>query len=176
VLKKTGRRDIGEWGEIFAPLIFNKSYPETTPRERLFVHFHIHRYEEYRKKIAEYILKPGGPMAGRKLRGDQYECVFGWYRDRIPLYIVFKGIAECHEYARRAPILIKSPWYFDKAVRRHFEAWQISPNRVGRPSYSEGGKDRFYYQAYLDWERGMYGDYSFCGVIGPNNEGQGIKR
>lgn len=173
---KTGRRGIAEWGEIFSPLIHFKPYEVTTPQERIFVHFHIHRYQEYRKKITDYIFNPRGAMAGREVRGNQYEAVFKWYKDRIPFYIVREGIDESHQYARSVPKRINSILYFDRAVRRYLEQFQSSPHRVGSPDYSQGGKDPFYFHAWQAWERGGYGDAAFCGVIGPNWEGQGIKR
>jgi hypothetical protein len=169
-------KGIAAWGEKFSLLIFRKHYAETTHEERLFVHFHIHQYEAYRKNIIQFLTRPGGPMHGKKIPGRQYDCLFCFYRNRISRYHVYRGIADAATYAQRQGKEINSIRYFRRAIHRAWLAAKTSPLNIGGHSFTEHGRDPFMFKVYCDFMSGYYSDCNrFDGVEGPNNS-CGIER
>lgn len=154
--------------------IFHIDYADLDVQQKIFVHRHLHAYKEYRREITAQVL----PVMGKKkLKGTDYQCIFCFYKLRIPLPFIVAAIQECHDYAAGNGKAINSIKYFRRAIIRQIQQYEkrysnpaiITENPLKK--YTEGGRDNWMYVAYTQWTQGQYpGDKFFHHFFGPNTQ------
>lgn len=168
---------IDKWVQILAMIIYQVDYNDLNEHHKYFIHRHFHEFEIYRKRISYEARKA---MNFTKLSSKDYQCIFCWYKNRIPVDIVLKAIQELNLYAKQNNKQINSVKYFRKAILRGIDSFKNSYTchfkflPFQKSPDNENG-DLWLYQAYLDWENDIYPGMKFDPMFGPN-ENQGWER
>ena len=126
--------------EMLCDSMFQVSYSSLSDMAKSFVKMHLKIYKGYKKAVAKEFRRV---LQTEKLSGRDYQNIFIYYRNRIPFFMVKKGIKNATDYVAGIPgKVITTSDYFHRNIMAY------------GPNYRERiEKHVEYYLDYYDYER-----------------------